>query len=372
MNKAENNDLKYRCPHCFSIIGKKDYHMVCTDKNCLVVNGITEVDIERSTTFGIDPSSPDAKDAFHHIVRSGNVCDICGRTLKIRVCPRCHHAIPPGAIDDFRNTIVVMGPLNGGLSHYIVSLVRQMGRILEVEFNGKGHIHAADEEIRGRMRENYESRINMCMTIPHSKSPSEPMVYYLSLNTDDKIVNITLIFIDVASDDNGMPKLDHGSDIEGMISEASGIILLIDPDTESEMHYSLGILSHLTDLLKSSRYVDRNGHIDVPLAVTMTKCDLLMDGDKPLLGRPSTIHIKRPCGSVRNPHIPQIDAEVREIVRRGNGNELLDLAESYSQNMFFAVSAIGYNPDNGTLPHGIVPFRVEDPLLWLIERRMIS
>lgn len=363
MKKAMNNAPGYRCPHCFSILGMNDYHMTCTDEICMKAGSRIERDPERSSLFGIDPNGPDALPAVRHIVRKGDICDRCGKMLKTRVCPRCHHDIPAGAWDNYRNTIMFLAPLNGGLSHYTVSLIDQ----LSSEF--KKNLKPSDSETMECIRKNYRKHIDNGRVIPHSSAPSEPIVYYLNDNKG-RPVTLTLVFVDVSCGDDGIPHLDHGTDIRGMIAEASGLVILLDPVTESEVGHTLGILKHVTDLLAASNRMDADGNINVPLAMVVTKCDLLMEDEKCMLGPCSALHIGRDPMVFDEDVFMQIDSEVREIVRRLADNEILNIAQTYSQNQFFAVSAIGYNPVGGSLPRGVIPFRVEDPLIWLLTRRL--
>ena len=362
MKKTIINAPRYRCPHCFSILGMNDYHMTCTDEICLKVDDTMERDPERSSLFGLDPNGPDALPAKRHIVRKGGVCDRCGKVLKIRVCPRCHHDIPAGAWDNYRNSIMFLAPLNGGLSHYTMSLLDQ----LSYEF--KRNLRPSDMETLENVRRNYRKHIDSGRVIPHSDAPSEPIVYYLNDNSGNP-VTLTLVFVDVSCGQDGIPHLDHGTDIRGMIAEASGLVILLDPATEYENGYTLGILKHVTDLLVASNRVDAEGNIDVPLALVVTKCDLLMEGERCMLGPCSAIHIGREQGFDEEVFM-QIDAEVREVVRRLADREILNIAQTYSRNQFFAVSAIGYDPVGGSLPRGVIPFRVEDPLIWLLSRRL--
>lgn len=349
-----------RCPHCFSVIDSEKCHMGCSNERC--TRG-REVDIERCALLGVDPDGPNAVITRYHIVRDGKVCDICGSPLRMRLCPKCHHRISMKMSVDNLKTVMFLAPHNCGLSHYMTSLVKVMYNIAKNEFNGT--FKPADSTVRDCMEKQYFCYINNGLVIPSSKSPPEPMVYSLSCGKNG---DLTLIFVDVACDGYGMPKLDRGSDIEGMILDSSGIILLVDPESEKTTKASMNILSHITDLYKDSDRIDKFGNISVPLAVTLAKIDLLSTGEKPLLGPWSAINIGRLPGTVDDISFGQIDVEIREIVKRLSGEYMMELTDSYKENMFFAVSAIGYNPVDGHLSNGIEPFRVEDPLIWLLGR----
>lgn len=333
--------------------------MQCTNVKCTRGN---EIDVERCLLLGIDPNGKDAIIARHHIVRNGKTCDVCGNTLSMRLCPKCHHRIPVKMSVGNLRTILFLAPHNCGLSHYMVSLVKVM-RDVAKEFNGK--FTSADSTVDECMRKQYFNYVDNGMVIPSSKSPPEPMVYSFTCGMNG---DLTLIFVDVACDEYGMPKLDRGGDIEGMILDSSGLVLLIDPESEETTKASKNILAQITDLYRNSDRMDEYNRITVPIAVTLAKSDLLSTGDRPYLGPWSAVNISRLPGIVDDISFGQINAEVKEIVRRISGREMIDLTDCYKDNLFFAVSAIGYAPVDGRLAYGIEPFRVEDPLIWLLGR----
>lgn len=355
-----NGSEYYRCPHCFTVVRPGEYHMQCSNRKC---TGDREIDTEKCILLGVDPHGPNPITTQHHIVRNGNVCDVCGAVLKTRLCPKCHHIIRTELAAGDLNAVMFLAPHNCGLSHYMVSLVRVMHNVAKREFNG--NLKAADGMVYDCMQKQYLSYISRGMVIPSSKSPPEPIVY--NLNCASK--NLTLVFVDVACNKYGLPNLNRGSDIEGIMRESSGIVLLIDPETEETTHASANILFHITELLHDSEEIDADGKITIPLAVVLAKADLLMTGDNPLLGPWSSVHMARLPKELDDLSFTQIDMEVREIVKRISGEETVETAESYRENMFFAVSAIGYTPVEGSLTRGIEPFRVEDPLIWLLGRR---
>jgi hypothetical protein len=44
------------------------------------------------------------------------------------------------------------------------------------------------------------------------------------------------------------------------------------------------------------------------------------------------------------------------------------LKEEFAHYAFFGVSALGESPVNGQLRNGVSPHRVEDPVLWMLDR----
>ena len=94
----------------------------------------------------------------------------------------------------------------------------------------------------------------------------------------------------------------------------------------------------------------------VPVAVTLTKADLLWDRDEWSLFRADS-------GATAE----QIDAAVRELFKRSGRQVLLDTLESsFAPLAFFAVSAFGCTPSAELRIEDLRPSRVEEPLLALL------
>jgi hypothetical protein len=107
--------------------------------------------------------------------------------------------------------------------------------------------------------------------------------------------------------------------------------------------------------------------LKVPLAVALTKIDVL----QPSLARQSRLHQPRP----RSARLDLDDREavheqVRALLHSWHADGLEHyLQHNYAEYGFFGLSALGGLPRDGVVaPGGIRPYRVEDPLLWLLHR----
>ena len=74
----------------------------------------------------------------------------------------------------------------------------------------------------------------------------------------------------------------------------------------------------------------------------------------------------RERGKIDRDNFRQIDAELNEYLRRAVSRDFIDTVEGFERHCFFAVSALGCNPEGSILNRGISPFRVEDPLIWML------
>ena len=107
----------------------------------------------------------------------------------------------------------------------------------------------------------------------------------------------------------------------------------------------------------------------MPVAVVFSKIDAFFEvlgGHHPLLREPAVgPHYDEAVGRDTDEHVRSLLADL--------GADDLDahLRAHYARYRFFAVSSLGAEPDYGRRvidPGGVRPFRVDEPLLWLLNR----
>lgn len=388
-------DNEYICPFCFSSFDLNDIHYQCINQSCTrmfvraidegkVCNGLAyrstiedeEIDVENSTFLGKDPNGKDAVRTKQHIVRdSSGICNVCRRPVHKRLCPVCHNPIPPEAEGGKNRIFVIIGPKGSGMSHYTSVLINQLKNALAQEFNAI--VVPASDRTAMKYREYYFKRLyEGGRKLPSNDEHSlrEPMIYYIRF-PDNNLLGATLAFFDAT---------DEGIRLESFISNASGIICLMDPlqipyineriRADAKPLPSKDIIeniSAISETIRSVMGISPNGKIPIPLAMTFTKSDILMkvpendEEEKVLFGPESSLHIPRERGTCDKENFMQIDAEIYEYLRRSVPDEFMDIINGFEKHCFFAVSSLGWNPDGIILDRGISPFRVGDPLIWL-------
>jgi hypothetical protein len=132
-----------------------------------------------------------------------------------------------------------------------------------------------------------------------------------------------------------------------------------DPDSDP-----INVISRVTELLRTRRG-DRR--ITVPVAVALSKIDAL----RPAMERQSALHRARvPSGTLDLDDQEAVHEQIRAMLDEWQA-AMVDryLRQNYSDFAFFGLSALGGVPDTEKVgPGGIRPYRVEDPLLWLLHR----
>ena len=164
---------------------------------------------------------------------------------------------------------------------------------------------------------------------------------------------------------------------------ANALILLIDPLTipearalivKGDTYYSDGqssinVIRNLTEVLRTVHGIRPARLIKTPVAVVLTKFDLLFDAlgaDHPLLFIP--------------PEVPYYDEAVGVENHEQIGNLLVSLGASefdaalrlnFADFRYFVVSSLGASPilnNSAVDARGVQPFRVDEPLAWLLSR----
>lgn len=402
------NENIYFCPFCFSAIDLGNIHYQCTNKSCTrlfikaidsgeVENGRAyrsesedeEIDVENSEFLGKDPDGIDSVRTKQHIVRnSTGVCDVCHRPVHRRLCPVCHNPIPQEAEGGNNRIFVVIGEKGSGRSHYISVLINQLKNSFAPEFNVT--ISPASDRTALKYREHYYKRLYEegrklppTGTDGNNKDFKEPMIFYIKFSEKDCSENATLVFFDTGAEeaDGGLREMGFDS----FLSCASGIIYLVDPLRIPYVNRRIragnipgpydGIgtsLSAASDMIRADTGIPFDRKISIPLAVVLTKCDVLLkspendEEEKILLDISSSVRRPRERGKVDWDNFMQMDAELGEYMRRAVSEDYIDAINRFEKRCFFAVSALGCNPEGDALNRGISPFRVEDPLIWML------
>lgn len=398
----------YTCPFCFSSIDLKKIHYQCTNPACTrqFLRNLKEkearryrsgkideeIDIEHTIFVGKDPAGPNPITTKQHIVRnSSGICDICNRSAYKRLCPVCHNPIPQGAEDEGSTIFVVLGPKGVGKSHYIAVLINQLRNSFSPEFSAT--MSPATDRTTLKYNDVYYKRLfeegrKLAPTLSYENSMEsrEPMIYYLRFLDGASPKVYTLAFFDTAGEDLDSAGRMMGLNLNAFISRASGIVFLVDPLQIPYINRRIRMdnkpvpgadvstmLSNIANIIRTnnrSRFKDK---IRIPLAVALTKCDVLMkapenDEERNVLFElNSSIYIDREKGRYDQTNFEQISAEVEEYMRRALSDDFTQTVKEFEKYSYFAVSALGSNPVGSVLNRGVSPMRVEDPFIWLLN-----
>lgn len=307
-----------------------------------------------------------------------------------RICPYCHSRLPVqfGMVDS--KLFAMAGAKDSGKTVYMTVLVHELKSRVGERFNAA--LMDADEETRRLFGNAYEAQLyergQMFATTRRAAQNDgrvPPLVFRFSAQSrglvGDKVDQMMLSFFDTAGEDF---LTDASVEVNTRyLACASGIMLLLDPlqmagarrlaipgaplpGTGPLYENPATILTRVHELLLK-RQQGRRAKIDMPIAVVFTKIDALWHTFKdssPLRAAPQH------GGAFDTADSLDVHEQIRHLLREWDGAQIEQiLATNYSRYRYFGVSALG-NPPTADLKvpkTGIQPYRVADPLLWLLS-----
>lgn len=309
----------------------------------------------------------------------------CGFESTKMVCPHCHNELPFqfGQLDDC--SIAMIGAKSAGKTNYIGVLIHELQQRVCAQFNGS--ISACDDQTTNRYHSDYWSPLFRHKTVidetVSARSRIEvryPLVYRLNIakrvwgRTQRKIVGLT--FFDTAGED--LDSTDTIATEARYIASARGVIMLLDPLQLRQVRDELAgtlplppendqqgeIVRRATDLIRRTNNLRASDKIKMPIAIVFSKMDAL----RAILNEPILFRNSHHNGYLDLNEIDQTHYLLRAYIERWAGQNLIaQLNESYEHWRFFGLSALGNMPQGRILSQGIAPFRVEDPVLWLLH-----
>ncbi len=372
------------CPWCFSPLLPDQVAFVCTG-SCQ-----PQPDPQKSlwagkrgqTTSPITLVERSAEDK-RWVAPTVQPCRVCDGPTK-ECCLTCHFALPRGWRQGHAVTVAFAGARSTGKTVYIGVLVHFLALAMEARHRAFGYANEASR----REFDYYEKQLFETQGLPAATgaAATQPnfMPMIISLGEHQGIPRY-LVLRDVAGEEleDAAPK-DH----LGFFCRADLVVFLFDPLRVPEIYAQVHerIASHrqilggepTAVLARVLELMQGRGR----LAVCMSKFDIMhqlgsVQGSAyqaimSNLGS-SLLH---DVGPLRTPSLADqelLDAEVRSLLALAHAQNLVNTVTAAQQKgiecRYFAVSALGNAPDaDGVHPHGIAPFRVLDPILWVLAR----
>lgn len=308
-------------------------------------------------------------------------CD-CGAPTR-PLCPNCHCDLPQRFAEADSRSMALVGTRAAGKSNFIAVTMHELEHRVGPSFGGS--LMMLDDATRDRMDNVLIPRLYGKQLVLEATGSAtvnrdvrQPLVSRLTLGSGRHATHSNLVFFDAAGEDLQSQKvLEHEA---RYITRSHGLVLLLDPlqipavrdelqgagdlpPLTADAHTMLG---RIAALLRDERGVRAGEKIDVPLAIALSKVDVLRGGllpeDHPLFRSP--------------PHNGSFDAQAaRNLSERlradvvGWLGERFDklVGDEFATAAYFGVSALGENPIGGRLRNGVAPHRVEDPILWMLD-----
>lgn len=362
---------RFLCPRCFEDQNVSDIGFLCSNDSC-----------EKAKN----------KEIQKNINVSGQRCsgESCNHVLIMKACPLCKNELPLN-IGEFKNySLAVIGAKETGKSNYIAVLINQLKNEIGRSFNCS--LQDCGESTISRYREEFYNPLYRHRTVVRGTDSGnvDPLIYTLMferkrLFRSPKKEAVSLTFFDTAGEN--LDKIGTMQTYNRYLYKSSGIILLLDPLQLPKVREALtgkiermpeentdvnSILTRTIDIIRTGQNnMDPSKKIDIPIAIAFTKIDAVASLIDPAssLNNEST-HISK--GFFDKVDFLNSSDEMRSLVEEWLGQELIQkLTFQFSNFAFFGLSSLGSNPDLDNRIPRFRPFRVADPLLWLLSEEKI-
>lgn len=383
------------CPYCYHRIDVAQLRFQCTGRpapgRARCVKAVDEIR-ERLTGFaGASwPTFPPPESKSPLPPRRAP-CTLCGGSSGIRACQHCRTPLPANFADGRSPLIGMVGGKDAGKTVYMTVLAHELRHNIRRRFTADIWFAGDQQGGPGSVSDwlkDYEQSLFAKNTLPEATAGARdgnkvPLVLqwrqpWRGLLGREVYRTTTLSFYDAAGEDMTSQEFVNA---QAYLASADGLIVLLDPfklpgspdriavpdSSRRDAEPPLAVLTRITELLRTSHGIRGSRNIPIPIAVVFSKIDAfytMLGNGHPLLRQPDT----GPFYDEANGR--DTDEHLRALLTDLDADDLdVHLRLNYKKFRYFAVSSLGAEPDydHKTVDRGGVrPFRVDEPLLWLL------
>lgn len=386
-----------RCPYCYYEVDPKLPIFVCSGRSAPGRNPCKPEapapDARRRMLTGFNEPYRVAYMSVKKskLSRQRGGCPKCGSPPTIRVCPHCETPLNPDFFEGKHPMVGLIGSKYSGKSVYLGVLYQELRHRTAARFSASVTFatdSAGAGELRASSAEMYRPEGSLPPSTPAgagSRHGRQPIVFnWVQQDAQGHRQSALLSFYDTAGED--LQEVTSVQDQE-YLAAANSLIVLIDPmqlpanrDLARQKLAALGdaaeaalahdaeeVLGRVTDHLRQSLGIKSSQKINVPLAVAFSKIDVFL----PLLPPEHPLRQPPPAGAFYDEADgASLHEHLRGMLHEWGGGPLLNLLElNYTRFRLFGVSALGAEPDYKQTKVdalGIRPFRIAEPILWLL------
>lgn len=385
---------KVACPYCYHRIDGGKLRFQCTGRaspgrdRC---KRSLDEDRRRLTGYNLEslPTFP-PPESRNPIPARTAPCPDCGTSTGIRACPVCHTPLPANFAESRSPLIGMVGGKSAGKTVYTTVLAHELRSNIRRRFaadiwfagDQQGGSGSVSDWLAGYEQALFTDRTLFEQTPSAADGLKVPLVlqWRQPRRSFGREVHstTTLSFYDAAGEDMTTQEFVNA---QAYLTSADGLIVLLDPfqlkgsldritvpeKSRRDAEPPINVLTRITELLRSSGGVRASRKIATPIAVVFSKFDAFF----PMLGDGHALLRPAPAGPrYDEAHGRDTDEHLRAFLTDLGADDIdAHLRSHYKQFRYFAVSSLGAEPDydEGRVdPGGVRPFRVDEPLLWLL------
>jgi hypothetical protein len=312
-------------------------------------------------------------------------CPQCGGIAKRRACPDCHTALPLDFVGSKNPMIGLVGSKGSGKTVLMIVLVKQLREVIGRRYDAD--IRIATDNPDGQQglstyKENREKPLFTGRTLPQGTSQLAARQYATPIVLRWRSRKSTMIsFVDSAGED--LNDTDTAFTLQ-YLSVCDSLVIALDPfalpgararlklpeaATQVDDDVPLEVVSRITEILRTEHTVKDTKKIKIPVAIVFTKIDAFY----PTLDQHNPVMADAPAvAAYDNADGEAVHEHVRALLDEWRADDIdRHMRKNYDDFRYFAVSALGAEPDYSTgqvATGGVRPHRVEDPVLWLMSK----
>ncbi len=400
--------MEITCPYCFNKFDSKNVKLRCRGMRC------PEEEDEVYKDFWTKKGHQKVVAEKRHVYnirrswwgKTDYKCDVCGAEDYDYVCPHCHNELPIEMIKNGAEIISVIGGPQSGKTHYIVALIHELLKngyeiglsATPLQLGKESSLHTTTKY------GNAIKKLNDDLSILEKTATSNISVpWIIRVDSKDPKVggkrdpkkSIYLVFYDTAGEHFDTPQ--QMEENTRYLRESKAVIVVFDTLSIPKIKQILEDNGEDTEASNSAtpfektwvtlkNFIDKgNLHLtDKPFAFVLSKFDVVINHSDDLEFSPDAFIdaqdnlIDR---SYRNDkrefNVKQVE-QADKVIRQALGSRNIWDMGKYPEYVdsiwgdnarFFGISAIGAMPKDGQIPEGgIKPYRVMDPLLWIMSK----
>ena len=419
LRKKERAEKEFVCPFCFETHLVQDVQFRCENKHCEEEYDVElskynlgdihmKLEKDKSGEYKITPEKGrrtfSAPKAANFVVPKEAECEACNKKTHTHVCPSCHNSLPESTLTGDDIIISIIGSRGAGKSQFVGVVIHELEKAVFPKFGGT---MLGLEDTLDRYKDIYESKLynpnapsladRTTSSLVAGTGPAyRPFIYTVSFEPRGRLTrerSYSLVFYDTAGED--LAKEEKIREAVKHIRKSSGIIFVLDPvqlqDVQNELEDKDGdALEHSTGLERGEEITDPNKilsdvsalirrdgksssksrKISTPVAAVFSKLDALVSLLPP--GYPALeVSPHRGEGAFDDEDQHNINSEIESLLKNwGETGFVMQLRKNYKKRSYFAISALGLNntPKEGKKISPPRPHRVEDPILWILNK----
>ncbi|WP_300725946.1 ATP/GTP-binding protein [uncultured Bacteroides sp.] len=389
--------IKILCPYCFQSFYNNEVMLQCENENTTATGEPKcgkESNVKFSEFWGNEVQTKhifSPKTGFMSSLLGytpkPEKCDRCGYSSKRFVCPHCNNWLPTEMIEKGSEIISVIGGPASGKTTYIISLIheiRKYGYKVNLQVTPQQVGRNKSEYTYNKFKEAEQMLFEDKTIVPKTQITSRSIPWILRLESHKSKKAVYLVFYDTAGESfNSAEDMARNA---RYLSESLGVIVLFDTLSIKKIKAMIegkgfendGVATPF-DTTASALYnfaTDNKALYKKPFAFVMSKFDTIrenkLDVDMnlaPFAENSSFIKTgKFSLEEVENAH-QAIKAALEDPDLWDEGQLAADINNNWKDNYkFFGVSALGQMVQDGMLSQEVKPFRVMDPLLWVLNK----